>query len=194
MGCASSKQDATAATAAHHGGGLGAPPVAESQQQQPMTDAHKRYHTTAALRSLLTHDEALGGVPIKLLSARWLINFFQSSAEGGGGVTRLERRQALEASHPEAFASAEMIERVLEEVETGKFRGVEDKYGELVHISEFPSMASLSHMCARGSRSDARRERLCDGEPADSGNRLSCAFRRAKGLQLWPARTRPVRA
>jgi aldehyde dehydrogenase (NAD+) len=30
--------------------------------------------------------------------------------------------------------------------------------------------------------------------PADSGNRLSCALRRAKGLQLWPARAGPVRA
>ena len=52
----------------------------------------------------------LGGVPIRLLSARRLITFFQLAAGG----TRLERRQVLEASRSEAFASAAMIERVLE--------------------------------------------------------------------------------
>ena len=150
-GCANSTE---AAASAEH---LGAPPSAVSQLSADSVaadDAHARYHATTILRSLLTHDKKLGGVPIKLLSARQLITFFQSAAGG----TRLERRQVLEASQPEAFASAAMIEKVLEEVETGKFSGVQRKNtrGELkpVEIGEFPSVASLSHMCAR--RSDSR--------------------------------------
>ena len=133
-----------------------AAPQPQALSDAALEDAHARYHATTVLRSLLTHDDALGGVPIKLLSARRLITFFQSAATG----TRLERRQALEASHSKAFASAEMIERVLTEVETRKFRGVETRNGP-VSFGDFPSIASLSHMCARGSRSDARRERLC---------------------------------
>ena len=132
--------------------GPGAPPSAVSQLTSDSVAAdvaHARYHATTVLRSLLTHDDMLGGVPIRLLSARRLITFFQLAAGG----TRLERRQVLEASRSEAFASAAMIERVLEEVETGGFRGVKGHYGGDL-IGEFPSMASLSHMCAR--RCDSR--------------------------------------
>ena len=57
-----------------------------AQEPQPklsaeaLTRADARYATPAALRALLTHDDALGGVPVRLLSARWLLEFFK--AEG----------------------------------------------------------------------------------------------------------------
>ena len=79
-----------------------------------LADATARYSTTDTLRKLLTHDEERGGIPIRLLSARWLLTHFQAE---GNEAARLEHRQWLEREHPEAFVSGEALERVLAEVE-----------------------------------------------------------------------------
>ena len=42
-------------------------------------DPIERYSKTTVLRALLTHDPALGGVAIKLVSVRWLITYFQAT-------------------------------------------------------------------------------------------------------------------
>ena len=39
-----------------------------------------RYRGADELRALLGHDEALGGRPMRLLSARWLLEHFQAAA------------------------------------------------------------------------------------------------------------------
>ena len=90
-----------------------------------LNDATARYSTTADLRKLLTHDEERGGIPIRLLSARWLLTYFQAK---GNETARLEHRQWLEREHPEAFVSGEALERVLAELEerTVKYK---DHYG-----------------------------------------------------------------
>ena len=51
--------------------------------------ATARYSTTADLRKLLTYDEERGGIPIRLLSARWLLTYFQDSVtiKGHAGFT-----------------------------------------------------------------------------------------------------------
>ena len=82
-----------------------------------LEEATARYTGVGALRGLLTHDAALGGVPIKLLSARWVLDFFQAAANASA---RLEHRQALEREHPEAFVAGEAVQRLLAEVEAGK--------------------------------------------------------------------------
>ena len=84
-----------------------------------LNDATARYSTTAVLRKLLTHDAERGGVPIKLLSARWLLTHFQAE---GNEAARLEHRQWLEREHPEAFIAGEALERVLAEVEERKVK------------------------------------------------------------------------
>ena len=83
-----------------------------------LEEATARYTGVGALRGLLTHDAALGGVPIKLLSARWVLDFFQAAANASA---RLEHRQALEREHPEAFVAGEAVQRLLAEVEAGKY-------------------------------------------------------------------------
>ena len=161
MGCNQTKATKASVQPAQPPAGPGAPRAAVSQLTSDTDAAQARYHATTVLRSLLTHDNTLGGVPIKVLSARWLITFFQSAAGG----TRLERRQVLESSHPQAFASAEMVERVLEEVEMHEFCGVKWKYldDELhsIPIGALPSMASLSHMCAHAATLEAPRASAC---------------------------------
>ena len=76
------------------------------------------------LRALLTHDPALGGVAIKLVSVRWLITYFQANPSA-----RLEHRQHLERTTPEAFVQGAKLERVLAELESGESHGVEDRRG-----------------------------------------------------------------
>ena len=137
---------------------------------EAFAEATERYSKTPALRSLLTHDPALGGAPIKLLSARWLLTFFQAHPEA-----RLEHREHLERTAPEAFVSGDTLERVLTELRGGEEHGLEDeltgdpikggvymtevggeykpvkdadKYGGYPVEISFPSAVAMSHMCA----------------------------------------------
>ena len=89
-------------------------PKPEPLSAEALAAATARYSTTADLRKLLTHDEERGGIPIRLLSARWLLTHFQKE---GNEAARLEHRQWLEREHPEAFVSGETLERVLAELE-----------------------------------------------------------------------------
>ena len=89
-------------------------PKPEPLSAEALAAATARYSTTADLRKLLTHDEERGGIPIRLLSARWLLTYFQAE---GNETARLEHRQWLEREHPEAFVSGEALERVLAELE-----------------------------------------------------------------------------
>ena len=54
--------------------------------------ATAQYTGVGALRKL-THDEARGGVTVKLVRARWLLEHFQAAGREGA---RLEHQQALE--------------------------------------------------------------------------------------------------
>ena len=133
-----------------------------------LEDPIERYSKTTVLRALLTHDPALGGVAIKLVSVRWLITYFQANP-----TARLEHRQHLERTTPEAFVQGAKLERVLAELETGESHGVKEEDGppikECVYMTEvdgelkavwdgnygdspvliaFPSAAAMSHMCA----------------------------------------------
>ena len=141
---------------------LGLPAAAKAQTQmtqmsgpQPLTakdleEAAERYSTTSVLHALLSHDAALGGVPIKLLSARWLLTYFQANAEA-----RLEHRQHLERTAPEAYVTGAKLERVLAELVSGKYmaevggeyKAVTGRGDRSVEIA-FPSAAAMSHMCA----------------------------------------------
>ena len=67
--------------------------------QEEVARAKRRYFAPAVLRTLLTHDAERGGVPVRLLSARWLLTHF--SARGNEGK-RLEHRQQLEREHGDA--------------------------------------------------------------------------------------------
>ena len=89
-------------------------PKPEPLSAEALAAATARYSTTADLRKLLTHDEERGGIPIRLLSARWLLTYFQAE---GNETARLEHRQWLEREHPEAFVSGEALDRVLAELE-----------------------------------------------------------------------------
>ena len=80
-----------------------------------LAEAIERYSTAAVLRALLTHDPVRDGVPIKLLSARWLLTHFQANTSA-----RLEHRQHLERNTPEAFVTGAMLERVLAELVPGE--------------------------------------------------------------------------
>jgi hypothetical protein len=144
---------------------------------EELAAATSRYSTAADLRKLLTHDATLGGVPIKLLSARWLLTFFQ--AEGNEGA-RLEHRQQLEREHPEAFVAGEALERLLAEVDSaskgfkvganpatngvymskvdGEYQPVKD--GKWVKPIEFPSVAAMSHMWLDPSHPDPEAKNL----------------------------------
>ena len=73
-----------------------APPI-RLALAEALAAATARYSTTADLRKLLTHDEERGGIPIRLLSARWLLTHFQAE---GNEAARLEHRQWLEQRRP----------------------------------------------------------------------------------------------
>ena len=77
-----------------------APPLELDEDQK----AWKMYNG-AAFESALTHDEALGGSPVRLVDARFLVAL--AKAEGG----RLVRRQDLPA---EAFIDLETVKRLPE--------------------------------------------------------------------------------
>ena len=79
--------------------------------------AYARYSTPTVLRTLLTHDEARGGVAIRLVRARWLLEHFQAD----DAAARLEHRQELERRHGDApFVAGEMLQRVLAEMVGGE--------------------------------------------------------------------------
>ena len=66
---------------------------------EELAAATARYSTTADLRKLLTHDEERGGIPIRLLSARWLLTYFRrramrarGSSTGSGSSASTRRR------------------------------------------------------------------------------------------------------
>ena len=114
-----------------------------------------RYSTTTDLRKLLTHDAALGGIPIRMLSARWMLEHFLAA---GHERARLEHRQAIEREHGDApFVSGGKLERALAEVESGKYEGVKCGGGP-VQIA-FPSLMAMSHMCAHALA--CKRPRAC---------------------------------
>ena len=166
---------------------LGRPESAKAQTQmrmpQPLSvadweDPIKRYSTPAVLRALLMHNVARGGVPIKFLSARWLLTYYQANPEA-----RLEHRQHLERIAPEAFMAGAKLERLLAGLASGESQGLKtlsgDPFKEGVYMTEvggeykavmqedtlwglqdwplcanFPSAVAISHMCATP-RSDA---------------------------------------
>ena len=101
-------------------------------------------------------------MPIKLLSARWVLDFFQAAANASA---RLEHRQALEREHPEAFVAGGAVERLLAEVERGvyvaeapgggyealkrserKWDMKEMKTMEVEVEVDFPGVVAMSHM------------------------------------------------
>ena len=72
---------------------------------------HARYFKIAALRKLLTFDRKRGGIPIRVIRARWMLEWFCEPRR------KLPTRQELEEKYPEAFADEAMVERLLAEVE-----------------------------------------------------------------------------
>ena len=149
--------------------------------------ATARYSTTADLRKLLTHDEERGGIPIRLLSARWLLTHFQAE---GNETARLEHRQWLEREHPEAFVSGEALERVLAELEE---RTV--KYKDLVERDTEKHGTFYMSKAASGEWRAVTMESIGGDEP------VSIAFPSAMALShMWldkahprPERPQPAR-
>lgn len=72
-----------------------------------------RYVGTEVLRRLLSHDAELGGTPIVLVRARWLLEEFGRL----GSTAVLSTRQQLARQSPDAFADGAMVEALLREVE-----------------------------------------------------------------------------
>ena len=152
-----------AATTAELAAGDPAPPADVRAPPAPLdaealARAEARYKGTSTLRALLSHDAELGGVPIRLVSARWLLEHFQAEAHAG---ERLEHRQALERAHGDApFVHGEMLERVLRELEPdedgdcfymgkaadGEFKKL--RTNTAISI-DFPSAAALSNIGTR---------------------------------------------
>ena len=135
---------------------------------EALARAEARYKSTATLRALLSHDAELGGVPIRLVSARWLLEHFQAEAHAG---ERLEHRQALERAHGDApFVHGEVLERVLRELEpirgccqyVGKAADGEFKQLGFGIAIAFPSAAALSHMWLDPSHPDPHARNLRD--------------------------------
>lgn len=84
------------------------------------------YHGTAALRLLLTHDKTLGGVPIKLLRARWLLEHFGEDASLRATLTAAEFTRTTEKNFHRVF------EVRAKDVSGGKRRVDGDESSELV--------------------------------------------------------------
>ena len=171
MGCAQSRAQPPSPPS------TGQPPTAQEQHRLSIASfdrAVATYATTADLRLLLTHNERLGGVPIRLVSVRWLLSEFKAT-----DTTRLEHRQALERAYGDApFIHGEKLERVLAELEAvdlsgdgsvmvhyyktkvgGEYKEVKAESGYAVSIS-FPSAAALSHMWLDPSHPDPEAKNL----------------------------------
>ena len=138
-----------------------------SQRLSEAAQAHAlaRYHKTDELRKLLMPDPERGDKPpIRLVSARWLLNTFK----GTSVPARLEHRQALERAYGDApFVHGAKLERVLAEMvevdvsrkQDGSemrlayhgvkysFAHVELNFGYPMELN-FPSATAMSHMCA----------------------------------------------
>ena len=56
---------------------------------EALARAEARYKSTATLSALLSHDAELGGVPIRLVSARWLLEHFQAEKHAGERLEQL---------------------------------------------------------------------------------------------------------
>ena len=119
MGCAQSRAQPPPPPS------TGQPPSAQEQSRLSIASfdrAVATYATPADLRLLLTHNERLGGVPIRLVSVRWLLSEFKAT-----DTTRLEHRQALERVYGDApFIHGEKLERVLAELEEVDFSDKQD--------------------------------------------------------------------
>ncbi len=124
-------------------------------------DATARYSTTAVLRKLLTDDAERGGIPIRLLSARWLLTHFRKE---GKKAARLKHRQWLEREHPEAFIAGETLERVLAEVEHGEYmsKAASGEWRSSRRKIAFPSAMALSHMWLEKAHPDPNARNLRD--------------------------------
>lgn len=86
-------------------------PATKVFSKEDELNGHKRWLGIDDLGLLLAHDVGLGGVPMRLLRARWVLEFFNSK-----GDAVLQPRQCLERDHPDAFASDAMIQSILGEV------------------------------------------------------------------------------
>ena len=158
------------------------PPSVDPARGEDLSEATARYTTATALCALLTHDAALGGVPVRLMSARWMLTHYQANP-----TERLEHRQVLERAHGDApFVCAQKLERMLAEVEMGGVYGAKNitdgkplkkpvyvnksaasgEYkimfagGESTKEIEFPSIAALSHMWLDRSHPDPEGKNL----------------------------------
>lgn len=181
-GCGQSKatveeaaKEGTKADAAAPRARLSAAALARAEERYALHGDLSSY--SSSLRALLTHDRARGGVPIKLLSARWLLEYFQAEDHAG---ERLEHRQVLERTHGEApFVGGEALERVLRELElpggehgyyvSNAVGGEYDRLGKggtngapaanFIYVA-FPSAVALSHMWLDPSHPDPHAKNL----------------------------------
>ena len=80
----------------------------------------ERYIGTGAWHNLLSYNPTLGGTPVRLLRARWLLEQFGGVAKGTPpSLHSLMHRQRLEREHPDAFADNERLSTLLYEAGTG---------------------------------------------------------------------------
>ena len=140
-----------------------------------------RYSTTADLRKLLTHDKERGGIlPIRLLSARWLLTHFKQTgnetarlySSTGSGSSASTRRRSCRA-RPQ-------LEQVLAELEerTVKFMGKEWNREKKQSEEEEHEMHGTFYM----SKVESGEWRSCHGEEG------GCEQRRRAGGNRLPER------
>jgi hypothetical protein len=99
-----------------------------------------KYVGPAALAALVRPDPALGGTPVRLLRARWLLETFQADS----APAMLGHRQRLERESPAAFAGEAMLERVLREV-AESYDEKDTRYVGEPAAMTFPGVVALSH-------------------------------------------------
>lgn len=130
-----------------------APTVDTASSRERTAAGHRRYVETEALSALLLHDSALGGTPVRLVRARWLLETFchsGTSAVLGDRSTGaiLGHRQRLERDYPQRgpecpFASEEMLERLMHEVDESYEEKEDGPFANAVMT--FPAVVVLSH-------------------------------------------------
>ena len=153
-----------------------------ARADEELAAATSRYSTAADLRKLLTHDATLGGTPIKVLSVRWLLTFFQSE---GNEEARLEHRQWLEREHPEAFVSGEALERVLAELEERTLKWKTKEWGKEVEQEKHGSFY-MSKVESGEWRAVTKKDVF------DSDNPVEIAFPSAMALShMWLDKAHP---
>ena len=104
---------------------------ANTAEERPAAGPEERYVRRDALLKMLSPDESVGGTPIKLLRARWLLEHFRVHT-----TATLVSRQECETAHPDAFADAAMVSAIVNECEHAN-----DLFGFMC----FPSLVCLSH-------------------------------------------------